>query len=109
MNIPDENWDYYSGLPNPSWYQTNNIMKIRAYQVETYQTFICREVIEIDTELYPELEGKTEEEIQEYIKENKYEMKPMDDSYYDSLGEEMNDATIVKEKIYNHDGETRFE
>ena len=36
-------------------------------------------------------------------------MKPMDDSYYDSLGEEMEDATIVKEKIYNHDGETRFE
>ena len=109
MNIPDQNWDYYSGLPNPSWYQTNNTMKIRAYQIETYQTFICREAIEIDTELYPELEGKTEEEIQEYIKENKYEMKPMDDSYYDSLGEEMNDATIVKEKIYNHDGETRFE
>ena len=19
--IPDEEWDYYSGLPNPSWYE----------------------------------------------------------------------------------------
>lgn len=21
IQVPDENWDYYSGLPNPSWYE----------------------------------------------------------------------------------------
>lgn len=24
-NIPDEEWDYYSGLPNPSWYEKQEI------------------------------------------------------------------------------------
>ena len=25
--IPDEEWDYYSGLPNPMWYQENQKKK----------------------------------------------------------------------------------
>jgi hypothetical protein len=41
MKIADENWDYYSGLPNPSWYETNNNMKI------SYAIPVCNEFMEI--------------------------------------------------------------
>ena len=41
MKIADENWDYYSGLPNPSWYETNNTMKI------SYAIPVCNELMEI--------------------------------------------------------------
>ena len=41
MKIADENWDYYSGLPNPSWYETNNTMKI------SYAITVCNELMEI--------------------------------------------------------------
>jgi hypothetical protein len=41
MKIADENWDYYSGLPNPSWYETNNNMKI------SYAIPVCNELMEI--------------------------------------------------------------
>jgi hypothetical protein len=41
MKISDENWDYYSGLPNPSWYETNNTMKI------SYAITVCDEFMEI--------------------------------------------------------------
>ena len=43
--------------------------------IETYSTFISREPVTIKISDYPELEGKTDEEIKEYIEENWYEMK----------------------------------
>ena len=42
MKIADDNWDYYSGLPNPSWYETNNTMKI------SYAITVCNEREEIE-------------------------------------------------------------
>ena len=60
--------------------------------------------ITIDVSDYPELDGKTDSEIIEYIKENAYEMKS-NEEYYDSLGEELADQDIVREKIPHVDSE----
>ena len=35
--------------------------------IETYSTFISREPVTINISDYPELEGKTEDEIKDYI------------------------------------------
>ena len=78
-------------------------MKINVYATESYTTWMVREPIEIDTDNYPELEGKTEEEIKEYIRENAYEMKPMDDTYYDNLEEELQAMDLRRDKIYNEE------
>ena len=78
-------------------------MKINVYATESYTTWMVREPIEIDTDNYPELEGKTEEEIKEYIRENYYEMKPTNEEWYGDLGEELNQQDIRRDKIYNED------
>jgi len=67
-------------------------------------TLIYRSV-KVDISNYPELEGKTDEEIVDYIKENAYEMKPTDGDSYDSLGEELADQDIIREKIPHVDSE----
>ena len=78
-------------------------MKINVYATESYTTWMVREPIEIDTDNYPELEGKTEEEIKEYIRENYYEMKPTNEEWYGDLGEELTQQDIRRDKIYNED------
>lgn len=77
-------------------------MKINVYGTESYVTWLVREPIEIDTDNYPELEGKTEEEVKEYIRENYWEMKPTDD-VYDDLGEELQQMDLRRDKIYNEE------
>jgi hypothetical protein len=72
--------------------------------IEYPQTSLFYRSIKIDVSNYPELEGKTDDEIIEYIKENAYEMKPTKD-FYDSLGEELSDQDIVREKIPHVDSE----
>ena len=67
-------------------------------------TLIYRSV-KVDISNYPELEGKTDEEIVDYIKENAYEMEPTDGDSYDSLGEELADQDIIREKIPHVDSE----
>jgi len=67
-------------------------------------TLIYRSV-KVDISNYPELEGKTDEEIVNYIKENAYEMKPTDGDSYDYLGEELADQDIIREKIPHVDSE----
>lgn len=75
--------------------------KLNVYGTESYTTWMVREPLEIDTDNYPELLGKTDEEIKEYIRENLWEMKPTDDTYYDSLGEELTQMDIRRDKIYD--------
>lgn len=67
-------------------------------------TLIYRSV-KVDISNYPELEGKTDEEIVDYIKENAYEMESTDGDSYDSLGEELADQDIIREKIPHVDSE----
>ena len=78
--------------------------------IETYSTFISREPVTIKISDYPELEGKTDEEIQEYILENYYEMKPSTESeYLASLYDEMMEQEIIKEKITNEETDIWFD
>ena len=79
-------------------------MEINIYGTETYTTFVCREPIKINTENYPELEGMSEEEAKEYIRENAWEMKPSEESeYYDSLGDELMQSDVSHDKIYGEE------
>ena len=78
-------------------------MKINVYATESYTTWLVREPVEIDTDNYPELEGMTEEEIKEYIRENYYEMKPTNEEWFADLGEELNQMDIRRDKIYGEE------
>jgi len=77
--------------------------------VEYYNTMLVKEPVEINVEDYPELNGMTEEEMQEYISENWSDMKPTNEEWYESLWEECNQAEIVREKITNNEFECNFE
>lgn len=78
-------------------------MKLNVYGTESYTTWILREPVEIDTDNYPELEGKTEEEIKEYIRENSYEMAPTSTDYYETLYDELYESDIRRDKIYGEE------
>jgi hypothetical protein len=66
--------------------------------VEYPETTLIYAPLKIDISNYPELEGKTDDEIIDYIKLNAYKMKATDD-FYDSLGEELSDQAIIREKV----------
>jgi hypothetical protein len=77
-------------------------MEINVYGTESYCTFVCRSPIKINTENYPELKGMSEDEVKEYIRDNAWDMKPSQESdVYDSLGEELMDMDIRRDKITN--------
>ena len=73
--------------------------------MEYPNTTLIYRSIKIDASDYPELEGKSDDEIIDYIKENAYEMKPTDGDVYDSLGEELADQDMIREKIPHVDSE----
>jgi hypothetical protein len=75
---------------------------VKIYQTESYTTYIVREPISIDLNDYPELEGMTNDEIVEYLKESSFEMKAQNEDY-DSLSEELEDRDILKDKIYGEE------
>jgi hypothetical protein len=89
---------------------TNETPKtISVRMVEYYNTMVVREAVEINVEDYPELNGMTEEEMQDYISENWNEMKPTDDEYLESLREECSEGDVVREKITGEEQECRFD
>lgn len=85
-------------------------MKINVFRTESFSTYIVKGPLEIDTDKYSELEGMNEEQVKEYISENLWEMKPTEeDSWYDSLGDELRDKDIVKEKFSDEDDGVIFD
>lgn len=72
--------------------------------IEYPNTTLFYRSLKIEISKYPELEGKSEQEILEYVKNNAYQMASTEE-YYDSLGEELADQDIVREKIPNVDSE----
>ena len=62
--------------------------------IETYSTFVSREPVTIKISDYPELEGKTDDEIKEYVSQNYYEMMEQE---------------IIKEKITDEETDIWFE
>jgi len=81
---------------------------IRVYVTESYDTWIRREFIELNIADYPELEGKTYEEIKDYVENNAEEMKATNDNY-DSLSEQLWDRDIERDKINNEDSAINVE
>jgi hypothetical protein len=77
-------------------------MKINVYGTESFCTWVIREPVEIDTDNYPELEGMSEDEAKEYIRENASEMVPVSD-WAESLMDECLQSDVRREKI-NDDG-----
>jgi len=75
---------------------------IDVYVTESYTTWLRREAVQLDVEDYPELEGKTFEEIQAYVESNAEEMKATNDSF-DNLSEQLWDKDIEREKINDED------
>jgi hypothetical protein len=78
-------------------------MKINVYATESYTTWMVKEPVEIDTDNYTELEGKTEDEMKEYIRSNAYEMKPLNEEWYENLEEELMASDIRRDKIYGEE------
>ena len=74
-------------------------MKIKIYLEESYTTTVTRGSIEIDSDNYPELNGMSEDEISNYIDDNVWEMKPINDDVYSSLGEEVSDQDVQYDNI----------
>lgn len=88
----------------------NNTPKtIKIFAIESYITTLFRECITLNVADYPELEGMSEDEIQEYILENASEMNPTNDEYYSDLREELLNQDVRREKITNEDTTIRFE
>jgi hypothetical protein len=70
----------------------------KVYHEEVNTNLVVRGPIEVSEDTHPELKGKTDDEIIQYIKDNAWEMKTSNE-YYDSLGEDLADSDIVKDKI----------
>lgn len=83
--------------------------KINVYRTESYDTWILKEPVEIDTDNYPEMEGMTEEEMKDYIRENYHDMKPTNDKWYGSLSEELDGQDVRRDKITNEDQDIMFD
>lgn len=67
---------------------------------ESYCTFIVRGSLTIDVDDYPQLQGKTDEEILEYVEWNSsdiYKEGNEEDGY--SLWDEMMEQDIFREKV----------
>jgi hypothetical protein len=75
-------------------------MKISINVEETFTTTITRESMIIDTNDYPELEGMTEDEVSDYIDNNVWDMKALDNTgLYSSLGEKLMDQDVEYDNI----------
>lgn len=86
--------------------------KISVSLIEYQRNMIVRSPVEIDSNDYPELEGKTDDEIIEYIKENISDMKPTEDGEnlgFDSLYDDLMEEDIVRDKDLGTDTEIEVE
>jgi hypothetical protein len=70
---------------------------------ESYTTYLRKKPLVINITDYPELDGKNEDQIQEYILENGHDMKPMNNDVYESLFDELIDQDIDWDKLDNED------
>lgn len=70
---------------------------------ESYTTYVRKKPLTINITDYPELEGMNEDEIQTYILDNGWDMKPMDGNVYESLMEELTNQDTEWDKIDDED------
>jgi hypothetical protein len=84
------------------------IKTIKVFITESYDTWVRRESIELNIEDYPELEGKTYEEIKEYVENNAEDMKATD-GFFESLSEQLWGKDIERDKIKNEESAINVE
>lgn len=82
---------------------------ISVKMVEYYNTMVVREPIEINVEDYPELNGMSEEEMKDYIKENWSDMKSTNEEWYESIYDECSQSDVMREKITDEEQECYFD
>ena len=70
---------------------------------ESYTTYVRKKPLTINISDYPELEGMNEDEIQSYILDNGWDMKPMNSNVYESLMEELTNQDTEWDKIDDED------
>lgn len=68
-----------------------------------YRTYEVYDTIEIKPEDYPELEGKSEDEVIEYLKENMFDFKIKDSNEENLVDSFMFEKDIVKDKVFDSD------
>jgi hypothetical protein len=81
--------------------QTETPKTIAVFATEYYETSITREPVELNLADYPELDGMTQEEAIDYVESNAWDMSSTNPDNYESLGEELNDMDIRRDKITN--------
>ena len=80
--------------------------KLESVEVSVYEsftTYLRKKPLVIKLADYPELEGKNEDEIQEYILENGQEMKPINKDVYENLMDELVEQEIDWDEMDNED------
>lgn len=84
---------------------------IKVFYTESYNTWVVKEAVEINTDDYPELEGLSKEEIEEYLTKNAESMKSSegDDSDTYSLYDECFDQEEIRSKEYNNEVKFQIE
>lgn len=80
---------------------------IEVYYTESFSTWVVREPITLNISNYPELEGMSEEQIKDYIKENASEMASPSD-WADNLQEYLSQTDVIREKITDEDWNIEF-
>ena len=81
---------------------------IKISMVESYTTTLFRESITLNVEDYPELEGLSDKALESYINDNAYDMVSTNDNY-DSLGEQLREQDVTREKTTGEDSEVLFD
>ena len=82
---------------------------ISVKMVEYYNTMVVREPVQINVADYPELNGMSEEEMKDYIKDNWSDMKSTNEESYDSLYDECMQSDVMREKITGEEQECYFD
>jgi len=82
---------------------------ISVKMVEYYNTMVVREPVQINVADYPELNGMSEEEMKDYIKDNWSDMKSTNEEWYDSLYDECMQSDVMREKITGEEQECYFD
>ena len=95
-NITDELND--TPEPDKPTTQKGEDMKVKIQLWETLKTDRLHEMV-IETDEYPDLKGKTKDEIAEYLDENIWDMNPSGDNadIFESLGEQLLDDYVSEE------------
>lgn len=80
----------------------NSISIIKLRMIESFTTYVFKDSIEIDTDNYPELRGKSNEEILAYIEEKGWKMNATDD-VYNNLYEQLEGQDTLRDDVKEGD------